>query len=305
MHIENLNFSFIQMWYFIQIVEFRSYSKAAKNLNVSQSTLSKSIQTLEQNLSLQLFIRDKKNLILTDAGKILYKSWKAILDNVEESLETARNYAGADYASLRIGVLDSHRSESYLLDYLARFHKMVPECNVCIESAPPETLHKKLQNREFDLIFTVRYDVETDGWDGFHIHIFEECPLALGMLPANPLSKKNNVTVEDLQNCNLIVISSLHVPSYSIMLTELCKKHGFRPKIVYNTTNANSQIFNLQKENDCFIFDHFHRDYNSDKIVCKTILDTHSGVAMVWSPQNKKKALKAFLSMFHVLPIYN
>lgn len=300
MHIENLNFSFIQMWYFIQIVEFKSYSKAAKNLNVSQSTLSKSIQTLEQNLNLQLFIRNKKNLVLTDAGRTLHKSWKSILNNVEESLELARNYAGANYSTLRIGVLDSHRSESYLLDYLARFHKLMPSCNVCIESVPPETLRKKLQNHEFDLIFTVRYDVETDGWDGFHIHIFEECPLALCMFPNNSLAAKNAVEVEDLKSCNLIVISSLHVPSYNIMLTELCRKHGFRPNIVYNTTNANSQIFNLQNVNDVFICDHFHRDYNSDKIVSKTILDTESGVAMVWNPQNKKKALHAFLSMYHI-----
>lgn len=64
-----MNLSFYQMWYFIRTIELGSYSRASQDLNVTQSTLSKCIQNIEQNLKMELFIREKNNLIPTEAAK--------------------------------------------------------------------------------------------------------------------------------------------------------------------------------------------------------------------------------------------
>ena len=66
-----MNLSFYQMWYFIRTIELGSYSRASQDLNVTQSTLSKCIQNIEQNLKMELFIREKNNLIPTEAAKSL------------------------------------------------------------------------------------------------------------------------------------------------------------------------------------------------------------------------------------------
>ena len=299
MKLDNLNINIYQMYYFIQVIDSGNYSKASQILNVSTSTISKSIQSLEQNLNLQLFFRNKKNLYPTDTGIYLYERWRNILNNIEESLEHARRHVGGSSDTLHIGTLDSHRSEAYLLDYLDQFHSQTPNCDVSIESAPPEILHKKLQNHEFDLIFTVRYDTETNGWNDCCIQILNECPLVVCMRPANPLAQKDALEISDLKNCDLIVISSLHVPSYNKMLIQLCKNYGFMPNIIYNTSSANSQIYNLRKPNSVFICDQYHRDYGSTKLVYRTLKNTASGIAMVWEKNNTNKSLRSFLSMFH------
>lgn len=62
----NFNITYSQMWYFLQIINFQNYSRAAEELNISQSALSKSIATLEENLNLKLFHRNKKRLTPTE-----------------------------------------------------------------------------------------------------------------------------------------------------------------------------------------------------------------------------------------------
>ena len=109
-----MNLSFYQMWYFIRTIELGSYSRASQDLNVTQSTLSKCIQNIEQNLKMELFIREKNNLIPTEAAKNLYQVWKKMIVEMQEAVEDARRYMGGRSESLKIGVLDSHKSESYL-----------------------------------------------------------------------------------------------------------------------------------------------------------------------------------------------
>ena len=84
-----MNLSFYQMWYFIRTIELGSYSRASQDLNVTQSTLSKCIQNIEQNLKMELFIREKNNLIPTEAAKNLYQVWKKMIVEMQEAVEDA------------------------------------------------------------------------------------------------------------------------------------------------------------------------------------------------------------------------
>ena len=210
-----MNLSFYQMWYFIRTIELGSYSRASQDLNVTQSTLSKCIQNIEQNLKMELFIREKNNLI----------------------------------------------PESYLWEYVEAFHDLYPDISLAVESERPEVLHKKLMENELDVIFTVRYDMETISWTGHHMELVKETPFTVCMRADNPLVDKQVWEVKDLKECNLVMISALHLPSYNSMIVELCLKYGFFPNIVYNAQNAASQIYNLLKENDVFICDKYHKDY--------------------------------------------
>ena len=62
-----------QIQYFLSVVETGSFSAAADDLYISQSSLSKQIISLEKVLDVQLFDRSKRRISLTDAGKIFYK----------------------------------------------------------------------------------------------------------------------------------------------------------------------------------------------------------------------------------------
>lgn len=285
---EYMNLSFYQMWYFICAMELGSYSKASQKLNVTQSAISKTIQNIEQNLQVQLFAREKNILVPTEAGKSLYRSWKDVISAMQESVEVARRHMGGDIKKLNIGVLDIHKSEAYLWEYMEKFREQYPGVGLDIESERPEILHRQLMENELDVIFTVRYDMETISWTGHHMELVKETPFTVCMRADNPLVDKQVWEVKDLKECNLVMISALHLPSYNSMIVELCLKYGFFPNIVYNAQNAASQIYNLLKENDVFICDKYHKDYGSSHVISRPIKNTKSGVVMVWKNERKK-----------------
>ena len=62
-----------QVEYFISIVEAGSFSLAAEELYISQSSLSKQIMALEKGLGIKLLDRSARKIALTEAGKIFHK----------------------------------------------------------------------------------------------------------------------------------------------------------------------------------------------------------------------------------------
>ena len=57
-----------QLRYFIAVAERLSFSKAAEHLHVTVPPLSRQVRQLEEELDVQLFVRDRRRVVLTDAG---------------------------------------------------------------------------------------------------------------------------------------------------------------------------------------------------------------------------------------------
>lgn len=78
--------NFEQLRYFLTIYESLSLNNAANRLYISQPALSKSLQSMEQELGTKLFIRNKKGLYPTEAGKIFFESATSILSLYDDTL---------------------------------------------------------------------------------------------------------------------------------------------------------------------------------------------------------------------------
>lgn len=67
-----------QIQYFLEVVRSENFSVAAENLYTTQSSVSKNIKSLEKELNIQLFDRSKRQIQLTEAGKLVLKDARAI-----------------------------------------------------------------------------------------------------------------------------------------------------------------------------------------------------------------------------------
>lgn len=70
---------------FIQVVEHKSFTKAAQFLNLPRSTLTDAVQQLEAQLNTRLLFRTTRQVSLTDEGAIYYQHCKYILAYIDES----------------------------------------------------------------------------------------------------------------------------------------------------------------------------------------------------------------------------
>lgn len=102
-----------QLEAFVQISESGSFSKAAKELFLTQPTISAHISSLEKELNVRLFIRNTKEVSLSDDGKDLYRYAKQITD-LEKAIEE-RFYMDSDDGKHFITIAASTIPAQYLL----------------------------------------------------------------------------------------------------------------------------------------------------------------------------------------------
>lgn len=76
-----------QMKYFITVVDCHSFTEAAEQCFISQSAISQQIKSLEKELGIRLFERNKRHFSLTPAGEYFYRHGKVILDEIEDFKE--------------------------------------------------------------------------------------------------------------------------------------------------------------------------------------------------------------------------
>ncbi len=89
---------------FIAVAEELSFSRAAERLGRTQSAVSQSIALLEEELETKLFIRESKQIRLTEPGEILFKESCASLGHMESALLQISDWRGLKRGTLRIGI---------------------------------------------------------------------------------------------------------------------------------------------------------------------------------------------------------
>jgi len=108
--------------YFVAVAEELNFTRAAERLHISQPALSKQIQGLESSLRAQLFLRDRRQVSLTAAGKALLNVARPLLDRWDEGTAAVAAAVAAEARRLRVGTLTSIGRDLYpsVVDHFAK-----------------------------------------------------------------------------------------------------------------------------------------------------------------------------------------
>ena len=96
-----------QIRYFIHVASLRSFTKAARALNVAQPALSRHIQSLEDELRTQLLFRTTRGVVPTDAGSALLRMGESLLAFVEQMREEVSRAADVPSGNVIVGMPQS------------------------------------------------------------------------------------------------------------------------------------------------------------------------------------------------------
>ena len=134
---------------FVAVAENGGFTRAAKLLNSTQSTVSAQIQRLESEAERPLFVRSTRSVRLTSAGEILLGYAQTILRLNEDA---RLRLSGARHAGrLRIGASED-LADSWLPGVLRRFRREYPDIAIELEIGIGTSLFKKVETRELDLV---------------------------------------------------------------------------------------------------------------------------------------------------------
>ena len=96
-----------QLYYFKTIAELEHYTRASHQLNISQSSLSHSINDLEKELQVSLFFRQGRNVKLTKCGELFLEYVTRSLEVLDEGKERLQDFVSADTGTITISYLSS------------------------------------------------------------------------------------------------------------------------------------------------------------------------------------------------------
>lgn len=142
-----------QLEAFVQVSESGSFSKAAKELFLTQPTISAHISSLEKELNVRLFIRNTKEVSLSDDGKDLYRYAKQITD-LEKAIEE-RFYMDSDDGKHFITIAASTIPAQYLLPkVLMCYRKRYPKEQIKIMETDSSEVVTQVVDHMVDVGFT-------------------------------------------------------------------------------------------------------------------------------------------------------
>jgi DNA-binding transcriptional LysR family regulator len=139
-----------QLITFKQVVEHRSFTKAADELYITQPAVSHQIRSLEDELSEPLLERTRPHLRLTYAGEVFYSYVLRILSLKEEATAAVKDLAGGEHGRVTIAAIGT--SAIYVLpDFLYQFRQSHPHIHVVLRTMGGEEIREMVLADQIDL----------------------------------------------------------------------------------------------------------------------------------------------------------
>lgn len=191
---------FRQLRYFVKVAELRSFSEASKVLFISQSTLSQQIKQLEEELGVELLVRDSRHVSMSDYGEQYLPYAKQVLKDVDTSTERMN-----DVRQLKIGTLNVGATYTFcplLADTVRDYMKKYPGIKLKIYCRSMENLMEMLEHGQLDVALSYK---PLQSYDDIDSHILFNSNLCVIAGKDNPVAKKERIRLAELENLPLVL----------------------------------------------------------------------------------------------------
>jgi len=227
------NNRFQQLRGFCYTVQEGSMSSAAKKMKLSQGAISLQIKSLERDLGVELFKRDKNKASLTKEGRMFYITAVPHIYGTDELFEDFISQLKRE-KSKTINIAANNVSICYILPkYIQKFETKHPEVRFEIRNLVKAEAMKRLLNNEVDmLIYSMKLDEIPSELD--FIPIVEYKPILLTK-KNHPLAKKKNIKLSDIKRYSLLRLDKkfVTVPNFD----DIAKHYGLKTKIEFEMAN--------------------------------------------------------------------
>src|SRR4051794_2390419 len=139
-----------QIRYFLAVADALNFTRAAELCNITQPTLTRAIQKLEDELGGLLFCRETRNTHLTELGRMMRPHLESILTTNEAALAEARQYRSLEKAPLRLGVMCTI-GPTRLIGFFEQLRARIPTLDLRVTEGSAKQIVDALVAGEIDV----------------------------------------------------------------------------------------------------------------------------------------------------------
>ena len=229
-----------QIRYFIEVAQTQNLLTAASRLYISQSSLSKQISQLENEIGFPLFKRTNRGVRLTEDGIRFLNAVEQPYSYFIRSLHLATS--SGQHKTIRIAIPQEQQLPDQLLNLLCEKNLSDSGVRVSIFSEFSDNMVSQLQSGEYDILFTDSPDVmEVQG-----ISFANLAPLrsVLAFSVKHPNANKSGLSLMDFSEDFFIIAMNENSLQVHQSAEHIEKEFGFAPKFLY-THNTSSTLMNV------------------------------------------------------------
>lgn len=223
-----------QLNYFLAIAEERQITRAAKRLHMAQPPLSQQLKLMEEELNVRLVKREKRGILLTEAGHLLHKRATHILELMQTTTKELKELDEGQTGTLSIGAVAS-AGTTFLPFRIVNFHKKYPKINFQLWEGDTNRILDLLNTRiiEIGIVRTV-FDAKM-----YHSVNLPTEPMVIAMTKEwNPMGNNTqHIQLKELADTPLL----LH-RSNEKMILECCERNGFEARILCRGDDVRSLL---------------------------------------------------------------
>lgn len=229
-----------QLKYFIALAQTLNFSEAARRCGITQPSMSHNIGELEKQLGAPLFVRSRKSVSITDAGRELLPSALEMVDIAEKAAFRIHQMELGKTGSVTISALTT--SSAVLSKCLAAFSRRYPDIltDITFTSGRSEVL--AMNEAKYDFHFAVQEMVPAgESFDSLVSHVDHLC---VAFPAGHPLADKP-LDFSKLAGERFIAVSESDGPALYNEIRRVCEARRFSPNIVCQYDRAEAVLLSV------------------------------------------------------------
>jgi DNA-binding transcriptional LysR family regulator len=281
-----------QLYVFTKVVEQKSFSKAAEDIFLSQSTVSSHIHSLEKMLNVKLFDRIGRDTVLTPYGERLYHWAQAILKLKDQALLDLKQSMSDYQGTVRIEA--SSVPGQYIVPKLVKhFRDLYPEVTFHINQSSSKIVAEKVQNGSVDIgILGEKYENEKLNY----IPLLKE---KLVLITSKEIKMNSPVNIQEIKKYPFVMRNS-DSGTNAILQRFLSKNHISKEDLnIIAYTDSQSLIqFVIHNIGIAIVSESAGKEYNKHQMLNMYEIENFYHDRFFYIAYNEKRTLSLIAKLF-------
>jgi DNA-binding transcriptional LysR family regulator len=200
-----MNVSLQQLKVFVAVARQRSFTRAAREFDLTQSAVSRCVRELEEAISLRLFDRTTRNVELTLAGASLARRIGQLLDEIDLTLREER---AAHHGHTGIVTIASNAvlSSRWVPECIARCIALFPGLSIDVKDQPQDAVLASVEQGDVDFGLVSDFDATTA--DSLHVQPLFTTPLCAVLPDSHSLARGTTLMWSALSDAPLVTLNA-------------------------------------------------------------------------------------------------
>lgn len=277
-----MNVTLRQIRYFVATAECGQVSRAAELCNITQSSITLAIASLERDIGQQLFVRQTRGMMLTAQGESFLRHCLSILQTLDDALEAKPLSPEKIAGTMRIGMTGT--IAGYVFPPVWRKLKRdFPLIEIKVHEAEYADMESKLVGGELDMVMMLISNIRKS--DRLEYEELLKSPRRLWLSNRNPLASKERINLSDLNDLDYVVPI---MDQHEHMIQRYWNTLGFKPRVLFKSNTL--EAIRSMVANDIgvtILSDMVYRSFSLEgrRIVRRDIAETppSSDVGIAWA----------------------